>query len=90
MATVAMQTLHYMYVFPHLPSVHFVRYFVTKILYAFHALTISFTCSIHCSFLKYTIQQYRQITFGDFCTALHKLLSHPSDLFSLTPITIPV
>jgi len=29
-------TLHYMYILPHLPNVHFVRYFVTKLLYALH------------------------------------------------------
>jgi len=32
-------TLHYMYILPRLPRVHFVRYFVTKILYAFHTET---------------------------------------------------
>lgn len=29
-------TLQYMYILPHFPSVHFVRYFVTKILYVLH------------------------------------------------------
>lgn len=52
-------TLHYTYILPHLPSVQFVRYFVTKILYAVHISTIPFTCRIHCSFLKFTIQRYK-------------------------------